>query len=96
MKKKRKNEKEKKEKEKGKTNLVGQLGDFLLESLHHIRQSLNLVANMGVNDTLGADGELVCAAVSVDLQVRMPLTTRDPRCCTSTSTFTSRCLGLVK
>jgi len=54
-----------------KENLVDEIGDFLLESLHHIHQSLDLVANMRINNTLSADDELVCVAVGIDFLLWM-------------------------
>jgi len=46
-------------------NLVNKLLDFFLESLHNIDQSLNLVANMRINDAVWADGLLVCMTIGV-------------------------------
>ena len=61
----------KKKKENKKTNLVDEFGDVLLESLHNIDQSLDFMSFVMINHALGADGLLVCLAVSVDLQVRI-------------------------
>ena len=75
------------------TNLVDKLGDFLLESLHHIDQPFNFMSLVMVNGTLSADRLLVCLAVSVDLLLRMFFTTSDPR---YRATYTSWFHGLIK
>ena len=74
-------------KERTKTNLVDKLGDFLLESLHHIGQSLDFVFLMEVNGTFGADCLLVSVAVGVDFKVRMLVTTSDSHHSTTTTSW---------
>ena len=61
------------------TNLVDELGDFILETLHHFNQSLDFVFFVEIKDAFGADCLLVSVAVRVDLQVRMLVTTSGPR-----------------
>ena len=75
---KRKRMKDKK-KEKRKENLVSELWNFLLESLHHFGQSVNFMSLVMVNGTLWADGLPVCVAVGVDFQVWMFFTTNHPQ-----------------
>ena len=60
------------------TNLVYELGDVLLEPLHHTYQSLDFVSFVMINHALGADRLLVCLAVGVDLLMWMLFTTGDP------------------
>jgi len=66
--------KRKNQKKENKKNLGDELGNFLLESLHHIGQSLNLVSFMEIKNALSANRLLVSVAVGVGLQVRMLLT----------------------
>ena len=49
------------------------MGYFLLESLHHIGQSLDFMLLMEVSYTLSADGQLVCVTLSVDLLIEHSL-----------------------
>jgi len=61
------------------TNLVDELGDFLLEPLHHIGQSLNFVSLVDIEDAFGADCLLVFLAERVDFLLWMLFTTGNPR-----------------
>ena len=68
-----------KKKEQERANLFDELGDFLLESLHHIGQSLDFMSFVEIKDAFGANCLLVCLAIGVDFKVRMLVTTSGPR-----------------
>ena len=59
-------------KKRNQENLVNELHDFILESLHHIGQSLNLMALMEIKNALRANILLVSVAVSVGFLLWMP------------------------
>jgi len=73
-------EEESQERRKNKrANLFDELGDFLLESLHHIGQSLDFMSFVEIKDAFGANCLLFCLAIGVDFKVRMLVTTSGPR-----------------
>ena len=66
-----KKERKKEEEKKKKKYLLDKTGDFLLESLHHIDQSLNFMSLVEIKDAFGADCLLVFLAERVDFLLWM-------------------------